>query len=76
MKLCGNLSFLNAMTLSTVHRVVNLLPFAKLSHNCLPRLIDFLAHPFPKVWMFSFLTLLLHPDIKSRFELTLLSTFT
>jgi hypothetical protein len=30
-------------------RVVNLLPFTRLSNVCVPRLVDFLAHPFPKV---------------------------
>jgi hypothetical protein len=30
-------------------RVVNLLSFTRLSSVCVPRLLDFLAHPFPKV---------------------------
>jgi len=35
--------------LESMKLIVNLLPFARLSNVCVPRLVDFLAHPFPKV---------------------------
>jgi len=35
--------------LESMKLIVNLLPFTRLSSVCVPRLLDFLAHPFPKV---------------------------